>query len=251
MSRFWYTRTTMKELEPDFLCFEHFSPEHFLYLGVTILIMVAAVYLFKKAPAEKHQKLIQLTAILLILDEVAKQVGSFATGQWEWDFLPLHLCSINIFVCFYNAFKKNSETLSSDLLYAVCIPGASVALLMPTWNNLPIWNYMGLHSQTVHMLLILYPVFLIAAGFRPNIRNLPKVLLIVIAEAVPIYFLNKVLGTNFFFINGTDGNPLLEVLVSILGEKIYFIGFIPIVAVIWVLMFLPWAIIEKKEKAIK
>ena len=243
---FWYTQTTMESLEPDYLCFEHFSPVHLSVTAVFIAIMVAAMVFYKKLDEKSRQKFLYVMSALLIADELWKHVISLATGQWEWGFLPLHLCSINIFVCVINSFRRDKFT--SEVLYSVCIPGAALALLMPTWTNLPYWNFMSLHSNSVHVLLIMYPLLLIAGGFRPDFRRLPKVFALLLAECVPIFFLNKIIDTNFFFLNGTENNPVLEILSSIFGNEFYFIGFPPLLAVVWFFMYLPWFLSERKKK---
>ena len=236
----------MEALEPDYLCFEHFSPVHLSVTAVFIAIMVAAMFFYKKLDEKSRQKFLYVMSALLIADELWKHVISLATGQWEWGFLPLHLCSINIFVCVINSFRRDKFT--SEVLYSVCIPGAVLALLMPTWTNLPYWNFMSLHSNSVHVLLIMYPLLLIAGGFRPDFRRLPKVFALLLAECVPIFFLNKIIDTNFFFLNGTENNPVLEILSSIFGNEFYFIGFTPLLAVVWFFMYLPWFLSERKKK---
>ncbi|MBR3611025.1 MAG: TIGR02206 family membrane protein [Oscillospiraceae bacterium] len=246
MSVFWYTKETMDKLCPDYIRFEHFSP---LHLGVTaafILIIIAAMLFYRRLDEKKRQKFLNVMAVLLILDEIWKHAFIFATGQWEWGFLPLHLCSINIFVCVWHTFKR--DDISAEALYALCLPGAIIALLMPTWTNLPLWNAMSLHSNSVHLLLAMYPMLLLAGGFRPNIKRLPKVALMLLCEVVPIFFLNKVLDTNFFFLNGTAGNPLLGLLAEIFGKELYFIGLPVLLAFVWAAMYLPWFLTEKKSE---
>ena len=192
MSEFWYTKTTMDKLNPDYIRFEHFSPLHLFVTAVFFAIIICAMVFYRRLDEKGRQKFLYIMSALLIADELWKHILSAATGQWEWEFIPLHLCSINIFVCVINSFRR--DKLTSEILYALCVPGALLALLMPTWTNLPYWNFMSLHSNSVHVLLAMYPLLLIAGGFKPNFRRLPKVLLLLLCESVPIYFLNKVLG---------------------------------------------------------
>lgn len=245
MSEFWYTRETMKELNPDYIHFEHFSPEHLIITAVFVAIIVAAMFVYRKLDEPNRRKFLNVMAVLLIADELWKHIGCFATGQWEWEFLPLHLCSINIFVCVWHTLKR--DNLSAEILYALCVPGAALALLMPTWTNLPYWNFMSLHSNSVHVLLEMYPLLLLAGGFKPSIKRLPKVFLVLLCECVPIFVLNKFLDTNFFFLNGTENNPVLEILASIFGENLYFLGMPFLLVAVWAAMYFPWYFIEKKK----
>ncbi len=248
MSEFWYTKSTMDKLNPDYLRFEHFSLLHLSITAAFILIIIAAMIFYRKLDENGKQKFLWTMSVLLIADELWKHIGSFATGQWEWEFIPLHLCSINIFVCVINSIKR--DDLTSEILYALCVPGASLALLMPTWTNLPFWNFMSLHSNSVHVLLLMYPLLLLAGGFRPNFRRLPKVFLVLLFECVPIFFLNKILDTNFFFLNGTANNPVLEILAEIFGKNLYFLGMPFLLIVVWAAMYLPWYIVEKKKSKV-
>lgn len=242
---FWLTKGTFTELYPESVNYEHFSLEHLLFLAIYVVIIVIAMICYKRLDEKGRDKFLKIMAVALIIDELWKHIGCLATGQWNFEYLPLHLCSINVFFCVLYAFKR-SDTVA-ELLYATCLPGAAVALIMPTWNAMPYWNFMTIHSTTVHILLVLFPLVLIAGGFKPNFRRIPKVLLIVLCECLPIYFLNKVLNTNFFFINGTEENPLLELLAGIFGENLYVIGVVLIFLVLWVFMYFPWLLAERKN----
>ncbi|MBR5309736.1 MAG: YwaF family protein [Oscillospiraceae bacterium] len=248
MSEFWYTRETMKELFPDYINFPHFGPKHLAVVAVMLAIIVAGCLVYRKLSDKDRGIFLKVMAVLLIIDELWKYASTIFTGQWLWGFLPLHLCSINIFVCVYNSIKR--DDFSSEVLYALCVPGAALAIFMPTWNNLPLLNSMSLHSNTVHLLLEMYPLLLLSGGFKPSIKRLPKVFLLLLCECVPIFFINKVLDTNFFFLNGTDNNPVLEILVGIFGENLYFLGMPFLLVVVWAVMYLPWYLIEKKKQKI-
>ena len=248
MSEFWYTSKTMEELFPDYINFAHFSPEHLFMVGIFAAVIIFAILFYRRIGDKNRQNFLSAMAVLLIIDELIKQFSTVFTGQWEPGLLPLHLCSINIFVCVINS--KTRDSLTSELLYASCIPGAALALLMPTWNNLPHWNIMNIHSNTVHILLLMYPLLLLAGGFKPNAKRIPEVFAVLLCECFPIFFLNKILDTNFFFLNGTEGNPVLEILAGIFGEELYIIGIPFILAAVWAAMYLPWYIIEKRKQKI-
>lgn len=131
-----------------------------------------------------------------------------AGGNYRASYLPLHLCSINIFLIALHALHPSR--LLDNFLYAICIPAALAALLFPTWVSLPVANFMHLHSFTVHILLASYPIMLTAGGdIRPQARYLPGCVALVLALAVPVYFVNVAFGTNFMFLMQADaGNPL-------------------------------------------
>ena len=93
-------------------------------------------------------------------------------GNYRANYLPLHMCSINIFLIALHALRPTR--LVDNFLYAVCIPAALAALLFPTWVSLPPANFMHLHSFTVHILLATYPIMLTAGrDIRPQAKYLP------------------------------------------------------------------------------
>ena len=141
----------------------------------------------------------KIIAWLLIADELFKMAILIASGNYGVGYLPLHLCSINIFMITIHAYKPSA--IVDNFLYTVCIPGAIAAMLFPTWTSLPLGNGMHLHSFTVHTLLALYPIVLSVNGdIRPDIRKLPKSLGLLVLMAIPIYGVNLLLDTNFMFL---------------------------------------------------
>ena len=67
-------------------------------------------------------------------------------------------------------------------------------------------------------------------------------------SALPIYFLNQSLNTNFYFLNNPYGNIITSTFTALLGEKYYILGFLPATALALILMYLPWAADDKKKK---
>ena len=244
MNNFWCTSDTI----PDGLGYSHFSGLHLFWLAVLAAAVLANWLLYRKLGQKGRGIWRKTVALLLIADELFKLIPMLIFGNFQLSYLPFHLCSINIFICVINSFKRDDFTY--EVLYSVCIPGASLALLMPTWTDLPFWNFMSLHSNSIHVLLVMYPLLLLAGGFRPNFKRLPKVLLLLLCECVPIYFLNKIIGTNFFFLNGTSGNPVLKLLASVFGKEFYFIGCVPILLILWVFMYLPWFLAGRKKQKV-
>ena len=96
-------------------------------------------------------------------------------------------------------------------------------------------------------LLVLYPVLLVAGGYRPSVRRVPQVLAFLFGSALPIYFLNKPLHTNFYFLNNPYGNVITSTFTAWFGEKFYILGFLPAIALALVLMYAPWAAAGKKR----
>ena len=243
MSDFWKSYDiTAAEFGPGYECYPLFGTVHLVELAVSALFILGMAVWYRRAGARTRRHILVGVTAALLADEAALLLGMALTGQWNWSYLPLHLCSINVFVCLYCTVTDRSWC--KEELYALCAPGAAIALLCPGWLGTKAWSLINLHSVTLHGLLVLYPVLLVAGGFRPQVRRLPAVLAFLFGSALPIYFLNKVLYTNFYFLNGPTSSPVTALFTQWFGEQWYLLGFLPAVALVLAGMYLPW--IKKK-----
>lgn len=241
MEHFWET----VEVIPNGIGFPHYGTVHLRWLAAFAVVLILNCLLYRKLE-QKGRKIWRIVvAALLVLDEVYKQIPLFVNGLFTLEYLPLHLCSINIFVIAVHAFKP-SKTIG-NYLYTVCIPGAMAALLFPTWNALPPANYMLIHSFTVHILLALYPIVLTAAGeIKPELRELPKVLLLLVGLAAVAWICNLLMDANFMFLMYAEpGNPLY-LFKELWGSHL--LGFPVIITGVLLVMHTPWILAKKIEK---
>ena len=140
--------------------------------------------------------------------------------------------------------RKHHDTLAA-LTYAISLPGAILALLTPNWSVLPFWNFSGISSFLYHLLLIVYPVMLIAGGYRPQFRHLRPALPFIAGTAVAIFILNKAIGTDFLFINGGKTVGWLRAMTKIFGIYGYLWIFPVIMTLLWTIQFLPFYLVER------
>ena len=209
----------------DGVGFSHYSLIHIAWLVLFAGVTIANVIYYKKASPEKRSQWRKIIAALLIADELFKMAGLFIGGNYQFSYLPLHLCSINIFVIAYHSFKPNR--LLDSILYTVCIPGALAALLFPSWTKLPLGNFMHIHSFTIHILLALYPIVLTCAGdIRPKVQDIPKCVGILLTAAIPITIINLLLGTNFMFLMEADTNKQTQSRTKTPGSVIWVLRYL-------------------------
>ena len=161
------------------------------------------------------------------------------------DYLPLHLCSINIFLIAAHAVKPTK--LLNNFLYLICIPGALAALLFPTWTELPPTSFMHLHSFSIHILLATYPIMLTAGkDIVPDVKYLPKCMLLLAVLAVPALIVNLLCDTNFMFLMYAEpGNPLY-LFETAFGSHL--LGFPILIAAVIGVMYLPSYLIKKCKR---
>ena len=205
MQNFFYTSDTV----PEGLGISHYGIEHLCWLTAAVAFIVGISMLYRKADTKLRRKIQVVMACLIVLEEVTRDIFLVVTGQFAVSHLPLHLCSVHIILIGIHACKR-TKTLD-NFLYGICIPGAAAALLFANWLELPVWNYMSIHSFTVHILLVAYPVMMTVGGeLQPNVKQLPKCVLLVLGLAVPIYIFNSIFDTNFMFLMyGEEGTPLV------------------------------------------
>ena len=230
------------ETIPEGVGFDMFGTVHLIWLGAFVLAAVLCSLYYRSLDEKGRSLWRKVIAILLVLDEVYKQVFLLIGDRWGAGYLPLHLCSVNIFIVAYHAFCP--KKLTGNFLYTVCIPGALAALLFPSWTALPAANFMHTHSFTVHILLALYPIVLTAAGeIRPDIKLVPKCVGMLLIMAFLAWLINPLLNANFFFMaEAGSGNPL-QWFEENWGNHL--LGFPVLVSAIVLVMHSPWVVVRR------
>ena len=248
MNDFWKSYDiTALEYGPGYACYPLFGTVHCIELVLSALFILGIAVWYRRACTRTRRRILVGVTLALLADEAALLLGMALTGQWNWCYLPLHLCSINVFVCLWHTLT--GQNWCKEVLYALCIPGALIALLCPGWLNVPSWwSFINLHSVSIHALLVLYPVLLVAGGYRPSVHRVPMVLAFLFGTALPIYFLNKPLNTNFYFLNDPYGDAITSAFAAVLGEKYYILGFLPAVALVLAVMYLPWCAAARRQR---
>lgn len=240
---FFYTQETI----PEGMGWEHYSLSHLLWIASSVIAMIIICRHYNRLDKESRMSFRKKFAWSIVAVEVMKAIVIGSVGRYTVDYLPLHLCSINVFVILYHAYRPNEVVGQS--LYALCLPGAIVALLFPMWNPLPNFTYMNIHSFVTHTQLSAYALMLLTSKeLVPSMKLLPKCALMILSVTPFIYIFNLIFGTNFMFINEPQVNSPLEILGDLMGNPGYLIGFAALIAVVWFFMFLPWEIAAKKKK---
>lgn len=228
---FWGTEYTI----PAGRGFSQGCPGHLLWLLFGAALAGALCPAFRRWPAGGRRACRRAVAALLLADELFKYAVALHAGTFRLSYLPLHLCSINIFFIAADAWRPSLPL--REVLFAVCLPGAFFALIFPGWASLPLWNALCIHSFTAHILLFLYPLLLLAEGFEPDFWRFLRVLPAMLAVVAGVYAFNQVFGTNFMFLSRAgEGNPL-SWFRSLLGEPGYLAGIPLIAGACWVLLY--------------
>ena len=223
-----------KGLFPD-IGFQCFGFGHFLWLFAGGAGLALGCFAYRTALPERRPRLRLLTAGLALALELGRAGLLMSRGLYDLGRLPLHLCSLSLYLCFFHALTDRQGL--GQFLYAFTLPGAAFALLFPDWTGQPLFGFITVSSFLLHFLLVLYPLMQVAAGeLRPELRRLPGCIGRMLLLALPVYFLNKRWNTNYMFLNlPPAGSPLA--LFAFLGNPGYLLGYLPLALGVWALLY--------------
>ena len=229
---------------PEGVGFQTFGLTHLIWLLAGMILCITACILFRKLSENKRKVALRVLGIYIFLQEMAKNAVLIVLGEFSWGYLPFHLCGINILLIAFDTIKQ-AKTVRS-FLYYLSIPGAALALLFPNWTETPVWNFFHLHSFTIHILLVMYPLLLVTTGqVATDLKSALKGVGLLVILAIPVYGLNLLWDTNFMFLMEPDsGNPL-EFFENLLGSHLW--GFPILLPIVILVMYLPVAIFKKKK----
>ena len=147
-----------------------------------------------------------LTAAVLVLE-----------GRWR-EALPLHLCGLSAVIAVCAAIRPRAWML--DALWYLGMPGALLALLFPAPAVSRFQQIMNLSYGVTHLLILAVPALLILQGMRPGRGKAAAMLLYLNLAAIPVYAVNRLLGTDYLFLMAPPAGTPLEAAFS-LGRPVY------------------------------
>lgn len=240
---FFWTKQTV----PDGMGFSTFGVTHLIWLLCLAIAGTITVLLYRKLDLKKRNTVRVVFGAAIVFLEIIKDIIEIFLGCFTAENLPLHLCGVNILLVCFDLFKPTKTV--RHFLYYFSIPGASLALLFPNWTMLPCMNFSNIHSFVIHTMLVIYPIMLVYDGeISVGIKTQFKCIMLLVAMAIPIYFVNLALDTNFMFLmNPETGNPL-GLFEKYLGSHLW--GFPVLLPIVMFIMYIPISIISKCRKKI-
>lgn len=229
---------------PEGVGFQTFGLTHILWLLAGSLFCIAACVFYRRLSENKRKIMRTVLGTYIFLQEIVKNLVLIFLGEFSWGHLPFHLCGINILLIFFDIIKPTKVVRS--FLYFFAIPGAALALLFPNWTDMPLWNFFHLHSFTIHILLVLYPMLLVTTGqVSTDLKSALQGTALLVAMAIPVYGLNLLWDTNFMFLMEPDsGNPL-ELFEQLLGSHLW--GFPILLPIVILVMYIPARILRNRK----
>lgn len=226
--------------------FELYGPYHLSWLMATVIIVAIACKLYRRATTTSRHRAKLILTWSLVVGEIIKDVYIAMTGQLSVEELPFSLCGLAMFAFIWYSYTNNKAI--GEMLYSLFLPGAISAMLFCNWTERPIGSFLSLFSFYYHVVLIVYiAMILYAKEFVPNIRRLWAPIVFLLISAPAIYRFNKIYDTNFMFLNvPSPGSPLIP-LERIFGNPGYIFGLVLILLTLWIIMYPPYMIYERKK----
>ena len=225
MDYFWKQQDDI----PYGLGYPLFGREHILSTSVTLGIVVLMALCFLKMDRRKQKIILKGIPLFMVFLEVFKDIFLVSVHRFGVWYLPLHVCSIGIFVFLLREFLpwKKAKEIFGEVAVILIMPGSVAALVFPDWTvYYPVVNFINFHSYVWHGLLVLYPVLLILTGeTRPSVKHFHYVLIFLCMTVLPIYAFDKHFGVNYFFVNWPEKDTPLEWFAEYLGNPGYLIGY--------------------------
>jgi hypothetical integral membrane protein (TIGR02206 family) len=223
--------------------FTFLSTTHIITLLLFFLIYFLFIYYRKQL--KPYQLIIKWTLFtILLLCEVTMHLWLIMTDQWDIADLPIQLCSISTFLALFLFFKK-SKTVFHLLFFIGTIPAILSMVTPDIVYQFPHYRFLKyfIHHATIPI-TVLYFIFL--EGYRVPKKAVFTGYLTLNIMAVPVFFLNLWLDTNFFFLaNPSEQKTIL----SFLGSGIWYYINLEIIAIfVFIVTYLPMGYMQKKEK---
>ncbi|WP_254778778.1 TIGR02206 family membrane protein [Bacillus sp. cl95] len=222
--------------------FELFSTEHLITLGIFFGVCFCLIYFRKKLKA--HQNALKWTIFwTLPVCEISSHLWRILTGQWDVGDLPLHMCSMSSFLAMYLFLKKNVKGFY--VLYFIGTLPAILAMVTPEMTYVfPHFHFIEyfLHHSAIPIAALYFILF---EGYRVPPKAILYTYIIVNIVAVPIFILNILLDTNFFYLAApTDAKTIL----SFFGSGImYYINLEIAALFVFGITYIPMGILRKIE----
>lgn len=219
-SQFWIEERDLTS-DSGFLIF---GLKHCVVLIIILLFLVSFTIWFCKTKFQKKDIILKIIAVLLPLLEMLKIIMLLLCHRMDKGHLPLHLCSMAIFIYPLITFthnKKLRESLS-EISVITLMPAAVFALLFPDWTMYPIMNFYCIHAFLWHALQVLLPILFIKYGWcRPCVRNIWKNSLFLLVGGSIIWVFDSIMSCNYWFLKEPAPVSPLEWLYNTFGNYVY------------------------------
>ncbi len=184
--------------------------------------------------------------IVLFVNELGWHWWALTFDTWSPRYmLPLHICSVFTWLGVVMLLWKSYPIF--ELAYFLGIGGALQALLTPDARIYGFPHFRAFQSFISHGLVFAGPVFMaVVEGYRPTLRSLGRVLLWGNLYLIPVYFLNRMIGSNYMYLNA---KPPTASILDVLGPWPWYVLAMEAFALVTIsLLYVPYAVRDLRER---
>ena len=212
--------------------------------GIFVTLALATIFgiCFFKAGEKKQKLVLKAIPVILIGLEIFKDLFLVSVHRFGTAYLPLHVCSMGMFVFFFREFLpwKKAKDYLGEVAYILIMPGGLAGLIFADWTEYyPMWNFINLHSYVWHGLLVLYPILIRKRGdIKLQVKHIYRVISFLLVVVPPIYAFDKAYGRNYFFVNWpVEGSPL-AFFAEHMGNPGYLVGYAALTVAVFLMIYL-------------
>lgn len=200
--------------------FELFSTGHLVWIVGSIIFAGVFSLWYVKKERKLQNRINKIISVCLVMGGMLRDVILAVRGYFTVGFLPLHLCSMAMFIAVIYSFFNNRYWGMVYLL--ICLPGAFGALLFPNWGVYPFFTYMNINAFLSHCFLITFGIAQYVSGrLLPKWRDIWIPISFGAMGTLVIYNFNKHFGTNFWFLNRPSAGSPLVTISDLFGPELY------------------------------
>ena len=175
-----------------------FTGHHLLLFTCAVIAIILTLHFsqkIKEHPMEKRLKV--YVAILLIVLEVSYHVHNWTYPRIS---IPLHLSSMATILCIVLLLTDSKRVFQYAFFFGIL--GGFMALVFPNSLGYTYLSFRYYHFILLHVIILVVPLYYYKAyGYRIiSYKKLLEIYGIVLALGVVVYWINSILGTNYWFI---------------------------------------------------
>ena len=178
-----------------------FDQIHLITLGAIFLFIVLIFFSRNKFSERKKEDIRDTMAAILILNEIAWQLWNYFYNEWTIQtMLPLHLCSIFVWLSAWMLIKKSYRIY--EFAYFMGIGGALQALLTPDAGIYGFPHYRFFQIFISHGFIIIAAAYMtFVEEMRPTWKSILRVAFFTNIYLAAVYWVNTLIGSNYLYVN--------------------------------------------------
>lgn len=210
-----------------------FGPKHLLGLLYVVVLIVVGLQLLGKEPSKK--KTLILIILFFVFEILKLGFLIIRDGKFPMNHLPLHLCSVPLYIFPIIYFLKDGTRIKKYALATgfVTVLGAALAAMLLPENIIGSneqWipftdNFLPWVSFTYHGFMLLAAAWLLKSKmYVPEFKDVFRVMPFTFGLMILAMIANAILDKDFMLLNYGTGSPLVGLLDN--GQFVYTFGMI-------------------------